>query len=346
MRCKNTNGNIQDVTWIYLKKAWVPATTVCLQKLYTETTVVDGSAPTVTTDSVDGEYQMNMIATGTITDEGSESVSEYGWVWSYSSNPTINDNKVIVGSESYIGSFTETSDSGAMDTGVTIYIRAYATNSVGTGYGDQLSGQAFSCFIQGTLITLADGSKKPIEDINYDDSLLVWNFDEGKFDEAKPIWVCNPFVLPNYRVMRFNNGADLAVAGFDVGHRIYNIQKNTFTHLNTSDTPFGTTTVTDDGNIAVLVDDDHLVNEEAVFYNIITHTHINIFANSILTSCKLNNIYPISDMKFIKDDRKLNSFEEFDVSEEVFKGLRLAEQPNPIEVKEKAKTIANSFATC
>ena len=38
-----------------------------------------------------------------------------------------------------------------------------------------------ACFVEGTEITLADGSIKKIEDITYEDELLVWDFDHGCF---------------------------------------------------------------------------------------------------------------------------------------------------------------------
>lgn len=303
---------------------------------------VIANEPVVTTDSVEGQYSMNMTVYGTIVDEGASAVTEYGWVWSYDETPTIDDNKVVVGSESFVGSYNSTSDPGSMSPGDPIYVRAFATNASGTGYGSQLVGEAYLCFVEGTLVTLANGDQKPIEEITYDDSLLVWNFDDGKFDSAMPLWICEPFVLPHHRLMKFSNGAELSVAAFDKGHRIFNMQKNSFTNLNTDDTPFGTTTLSDANEIVTLVDSE-LVEERAVFYNVITHTHINIFANSILTSCKLNNIYPISNMKFVKDDRRLADISEFDVPDFVFEGLRLAEQPNYVGLKEKAKTIAHSL---
>jgi len=345
MRCKNNYDEIQNVTWLYIKKAWLPAATVCLQKIYSS--VRTSVIPTVTTDAVDGLYSLNMHADGTVVSEGSSPVLEYGWVWSYSTGPTISDNKVIAGSNSYVGSFEASSSPGSMDVGPTVYVRAYATSAVGTGYGNELTGTAFSCFVKDTLITLANGVQKPIQDITYDDSLVVGNFDEGKFDEAKPIWICQPFVLPNYRLMKFNNGRELSVASFKEGHRIYNIQNKSFTNLNTPATPFGTKTLCDNGEIAILVGDE-LVENNAWFYNIITNKHINMFANSILTSCKLNNIYPISsDMKFIKNNRKLRDISEFEeVSEEVFEGLRLAEQPDYTGLKEKAKIISKNFVSC
>lgn len=41
-------------------------------------------------------------------------------------------------------------------------------------------------FIKGQLISLADGSVKPMKLINYD-KFLVWNFDTGVIDEALPL---------------------------------------------------------------------------------------------------------------------------------------------------------------
>jgi hypothetical protein len=344
MRCKNTNDTYQNVMWRYVKKAWVAASTVCSQRLYTPTpitTPADTSAPTVTTDTIDPQYSMNMTVSGTITDQGSSAVTEYGWVWSYAESPTISDNKVVAGTGSFSGAFSETSDPGSMDPGEIIYVRAYATNAVGTSYGSQLDGEVYLCFVEGTAVTLANGDVKPIEDITYDDSLLVWNFDEGRFDAAAPLWICHPFELPNHRMMRFSNGSGLSVASFDKGHRIFNAQKNSFTNLNTEDTPFGTESLTDTGEPVYLVDGE-LIEKRAMFYNVITVRHINMFANGILTSCKLNNIYPIENMRFVKDDRELRDISEFNVPEAIFDGLRLAEQPDYVGLKQKAKTIANS----
>ena len=63
----------------------------------------------------------------------------------------------------------------------------------------------------------------------------------------------------------------------------------------------GKTTYTEAGESKVL--SCELIQEEVEFYNIITDYHINLFANGVLTSCRYNNLYPIQDMKFVKDDR-------------------------------------------
>lgn len=42
-----------------------------------------------------------------------------------------------------------------------------------------------SCVVEGTLITLADGSKVPVEDLTGEEKLLVWNLETGSYDSAE-----------------------------------------------------------------------------------------------------------------------------------------------------------------
>jgi hypothetical protein len=60
----------------------------------------------------------------------------------------------------------------------------------------------------------------------------------------------------------------------------------------------------------------------------ITDYHINLFADSVLTSHRYNNIYPIEDMRFVKDNRPLRPREDFTgIPDRFYYGLRLSEQP-------------------
>ena len=109
-------------------------------------------------------------------------------------------------------------------------------------------------------------------------------------------------------------------------HRIFNKEAGRFTYPMTDDTPIGTTTVNRAGQEITLIRKS-VVFEEVDYFNVITDHHINLFADSILTSCRFNNIYPIADMKFVKDDRPARNRAEFaEVPERFFTGLRLAEQ--------------------
>jgi len=46
-----------------------------------------------------------------------------------------------------------------------------------------------SCIVSGTLITLADGSKKPVDDITYEDEILVFNHEKGKWDVSRMLFI-------------------------------------------------------------------------------------------------------------------------------------------------------------
>lgn len=182
----------------------------------------------------------------------------------------------------------------------------------------------FSCLIEDTPITLADRTYKPVQDITYEDDLLVWDFDKGEFTSAKPLWIQQERKAIEYNHLVFSDGSELNTIN---QHRIFNVEKGMFTYPMTDDTPIGTTTFNDKGEYVTLVSKE-VIKEEVNYYNIITDYHINLFAGSILTSCRLSNIYPIEDMKYVKDNREIIDYEEFNnIPIEYYYGLRLGEQP-------------------
>ena len=182
------------------------------------------------------------------------------------------------------------------------------------------------CFIEGTPITLANHTYKNVEDITYDDNLLVWDFDKGEFSQAKPLWIMKQKQAVKYNHLVFSDNSELNTVE---QHRIFNIEKGMFTYPMTEDTPIGTHTLNDKGEIVELVSKE-VVEKEVNYYNIITNYHINLFAGHILTSCRLSNIYPIKDFKYVKDNREIVPFEKFNVPKEYYNGLRLGEQPTDI----------------
>src|ERR1035437_4146033 len=78
---------------------------------------------------------------GNITLDGGASVTDRGVCWSTSHNPTIADNLTSNGSG--IGIFT--SSLTGLTPNTLYYVRAYATNSMGTAYGDEISFTTLSC---------------------------------------------------------------------------------------------------------------------------------------------------------------------------------------------------------
>jgi hypothetical protein len=93
--------------------------------------------PTITTTTaVTSITTSSATSGGTVTNDGGASVTARGICWSTSSNPTIAlSTKTTDGTGT--GSFS--SSLIGLASGTTYYVRAYATNSAGTGYGTQES---------------------------------------------------------------------------------------------------------------------------------------------------------------------------------------------------------------
>jgi uncharacterized protein (TIGR02145 family) len=106
--------------------------------------------PSLTTNEVTEIARTTATSGGKITDDGGNTITECGVCWSTSQNPTIYDFKTKDGAGS--GSFT--SNIIGLYPYTTYYVRAYATNSNGTGYG---SSKSFTT--QGSAFTdLRDGN--------------------------------------------------------------------------------------------------------------------------------------------------------------------------------------------
>ena len=95
----------------------------------------ENELPEVSTTAVTKLATDSIKVGGTIVSNGGADITAKGICWSFSSNPTTSDNLTSEGAGD--GSFTSTLSSLPADT--TIYIRAYATNSVGTAYGNEVS---------------------------------------------------------------------------------------------------------------------------------------------------------------------------------------------------------------
>jgi len=195
----------------------------------------------------------------------------------------------------------------------------------GTVFSSESSGKTESiCLAEGTLVRLANGNSIPIEDVSYEDDLLVWNFDEGQLAAARPAWIKVTETASQLNYLRFSNGAVLRTIG---QHRIFNRQAGAFTYPMTDDTPLGTETVTIDGAWVTLIE-KVAVREPVRYFNVITSGHFNLFADGILTSCRLNNLRPIENLKYAGTRAFHHSPQSLcDIDEHWISSLRLLEQP-------------------
>jgi hypothetical protein len=223
------------------------------------------------------------------------------------------------------GTVSLTFTTGLNSTQYTVF--AYVTSNAGTFYSNSATGTSGICLLAGTQIALSDGTHKAIEHITYTDKLLSWDFDRGCYAETTAIWIKRGETGSQYNLLTFSDGTTLRT--FDQ-HRIFNKQAGAFTYPMTSATPVGTATVNEHGQEIILTN-KQVIQDTIEYYNVITDYHMNLFSDSVLTSCRFNNIYPITDMKFVKDSRTLRTRAEFEnVPDRFFHGLRLAEQTTDV----------------
>lgn len=307
-----TNGNFVTSYRIFngsAELAVVTSTTVDLSTLLTETgtysITVKASAPNFNNSAASSAVSYEVAAAGynvTVIADGN------------SSDFTVYDGQSSSGN--LLGTFTYGQTADVICSSGYLYFNSFAYNGVESTTGGvtkisdtlcSVSGDGtvnvnFYCLIEGTQITLADGTTKAVEDITYDDELLVWNFYAGRFDTAKPSWIKVAEVAPRYNLVKFSNGSEVGFvgAGGEKGyHRIFNKEAGAFTYTgNLKETPNGTTTFAQDGTFPTVVSQE-VVEKEVKFYNVITDIHYNLFANGILTSCKLSNKYRIENMRYI-----------------------------------------------
>ena len=90
---------------------------------------------TLTTSAVSSLINISATSGGNITDDGGANITTRGVCYSINTNPTTADN--ITNDGNGTGSFT--SNLSGLTASTTYYLRAYAINSAGTAYGNELS---------------------------------------------------------------------------------------------------------------------------------------------------------------------------------------------------------------
>lgn len=161
----------------------------------------------------------------------------------------------------------------------------------------------YTCFKEDTLITLADLKTKKVQDITYNDKLLTWNFDKGEVSTDDVFWIKKEEEADYYYEVTLENGICIELIGSNGKcHRLFSCESQSF---ESATDLVGKKVFTMFGEFKVKK--CKRIDKPCKYYNVITKNNINLFANNILSSCRYNNVYPIKDMKYIKDGEKENS---------------------------------------
>ncbi len=97
----------------------------------------DETVPQVRTIEVTNITAKSAESGGNIIDDNGRAIIARGVCWSLESNPTVEDKRTTEG----VGNGIFPSTLFGLNGGKTYYVRAYATNKIGTGYGNEISFQ-------------------------------------------------------------------------------------------------------------------------------------------------------------------------------------------------------------
>jgi uncharacterized protein (TIGR02145 family) len=149
----NSTGNIQywnGITWVNLAPGQNGQTLILVNGIPSWS----GAAyPTLTTSTLSSITSTSANAGGNISADGGASVSARGLVYGTASNPTLSNTVLIIGSGT--GGFSGTIS--GLTPNTTYYVRAYATNSSGTGYGNAVTFQTLPVAVPTLITTDASG---------------------------------------------------------------------------------------------------------------------------------------------------------------------------------------------
>lgn len=111
--------------------------------------------PELTTAEVTEITQTTAVCGGTVIADGGGAVTARGVCWSTQETPTIEDNKTSDGEGT--GEFV--SQINELTASTTYYVRAYATNSAGTAYGDEVSFTTEDAIPEDVFVDERDGNQ-------------------------------------------------------------------------------------------------------------------------------------------------------------------------------------------
>lgn len=145
---------------------------------YREIALYNMNSPSVSTSEATDVYASSATLGGTVTDAHGFNITERGVCWSTSPYPTIDNETKIIGSG--LGDFSATVTELQKET--TYYVRAYAINSAGVGYGEDVVFTTMAA--ESGLFSVSDTKKVrfALGNLQYQASTNTWRFAENQWD--------------------------------------------------------------------------------------------------------------------------------------------------------------------
>lgn len=177
-----------------------------------------------------------------------------------------------------------------------------------------------SCLVEGTLISMADGTYKKVEDLKVGDLVKVFNHETGKIDNS-PI-IVNVHESETSRLISIINLVfdNNQITRISFEHGFFDVDLNKYIYINNQNynSMIGHRFYTIDGSIITLID-AYITEEYVKVFSPVTYKHLNIFANDLLSITGgingLFNIFELNDDMTINIDKFNEDIEQYGLYE-------------------------------
>lgn len=146
---------------------------------------------------------------GTIASDGGASVTARGVCWNTSGNPTIEDSRTSDGT----GTGTFTSSMTGLVPGTLYYVRAYATNSAGTSYGNEVS---FTTLSETMTATLTGSGEACSGSISYIKITITGGTSPYTVNYSRN-------GIPQMPIIGYSSGSDYNLGSLPAGNNIFTL---------------------------------------------------------------------------------------------------------------------------
>ena len=188
------------------------------------------------------------------------------------------------------------------------------------------------CLIKGTKVLLANNTYKNIEDIKYDDLLMVWNYETGKLTKEYPIWMEKEKVGNGYTKIEFSDGSSIGVVG---AHSFFNSDYKEFVSVDDKEKFHEGSTIlkVNEGKLKkVKVTKIKRINKRIEYYFVASTRYWNIITNDFITTdgyTDISNLYKFDENIAWDKNRKVIKVDYKEVENVLpyylFKGFRAEE---------------------
>ena len=151
------------------------------------------------------------------------------------------------------------------------------------------------CLIEGTKVKLANNKTKKIEDITYDDLLLVWSYEEGKVVEEYPLWIEKGKKATSYTRITFSDHSTINIY---LDHAFFSTDINQFVKVQDQENfHIGTKVLKVMSNNElkeVSVEKIETIQEEKMYYFVASTRYYNIISDDFITTdayTDITNLY-------------------------------------------------------